>query len=259
MRSGIVHGALLGFVLGIAGMGSGGAAEPAPKVSPSTRVATNAPPITGTNAPAGGTNSPVVFGGVVDAETRELKPHDTFRYRIAQDPNSGAEAMRVSITDSGEAHFNVSRAHSTYVTVKAAGRRIADVRKELKEKLDAEYYIDSTLNLDLDSVYNPANPNGSGPGLAANMAKVQIFGELMGNYPVTQGTPLWLSDVILAYPKNDYANLSKIKVFRVDADGKPETHIVDINKVLNKNDRSADFELKEGDRIHVPRKLILGL
>lgn len=237
----------------------GWAAEPVAKPA-STNVtavaATNAPALKGTNAPAAaGTNAPAQ-GGVVDAETRELKPHDTFRYRVEQDPTAGADSMRVSITDSGEAHFNVSRGHSTYVTVKAAGRHLAEVKRELKEKLDAEYYKDATVNLDLEGVNNPAAPGGAGLALGST-SKVQVFGEMQGTFPLPEGQRIWLSDVILSMPRNDYADLTKVKVQRTNADGKPETIVVNVDKVLNKNERSSDLELKDGDRIRVPRKIFV--
>lgn len=242
-------------MLALGGLPRMAAAEPTPK----SVVATNATAPGGTNAvPSSATNAVTAQGGVVDAEARELKPHDTFRFRIEQDPTSGAEAMRVVITDSGEAHFNVSRAHSTYVTVKAAGRHLSEVRRELKTKLDAEFYRDASVNLDLEGVANSANNPAAGGLALGSAAKVQIFGEMQGTYPVPEGQRLWLSDVILALPRNDFANLKKIKVLRTTADGKPESHTVNINDVLNNNDRSADFELKDGDRVQVPRKTIVG-
>ncbi len=240
----------LGLSLGI--VGAVGAPAAAPSAKPAVadaNTSTNLPP-------GGGTNAAGTIVGVIDAETRDLRPHDVFRYRIEQDPVPGTEPLRVVITDSGEAHFNVSRGHSTYVTVKAAGRRIADVRKDLKEKLDAEYYLNATVRLDLEGVNSAV---GSQAALAASMGKVQIFGEMQGTIPIPESGRLMLSDVILGLARNDFANLKKIRVKRYNSDGQPETHTVDIDKVLNDNDRSADFELKDGDRINVPRKFILGL
>jgi hypothetical protein len=214
-------------------------------------VSTNTPSSSSTNAPS-------AAGGAIDAESRELKPHDVLRYRIEQDPVTGAEALRVEITDSGEAHFNVSRGHSTYVTVKAAGRKLIDIRRDLKAKLDAEYYKDVSIKLDLEGV-TAAGVGGNPATALAAVAKVQVYGEMRGIIPLPENQRTMLSDVILSMAGNDFANLKKIKVRRVNAAGQPETHIVNIDKVLKDNDRSADFELKDGDRVEVPRKVILGL
>ena len=86
-----------------------------------------------------------------------------------------------------------------------------------------------------------------------------MLGEMQGNFSIPESGRLLLSDVILGLARNDFANLKKIKVMRINAEGKPEVHIVNIDKAINENDKSADFELKDGDRVKVPRKLLIGL
>lgn len=230
---------------------SGTLAQDAP---PPGKPSTNQPPAT---AP-GSTNS--VPDSSIDSETRELKARDTFRYRIHEDPVGGADSLRVTINDAGEALFNVTRSDSTYVAVKAAGRRLQEVRQELKQKLEAEYYIRATVDLSLETV---ASASGAGGGAAAAAAfatlpKVVVYGELQGSFVIPEGQRLMLSDVMIGMPKNPFARLDKVEIQRLGPDGKAlPSVVVDVEELINKNNRSLDVELKDGDRIRVPKKKVL--
>ena len=188
---------------------------------------------------------------VIDAETRELRPGDTFRYRIAEDPTIGNEPMRVTVTATGSAHFNVSRRYDTYVTVDTRGRKLAELRSEVKRLLEETYYQTATIDLDLDNVER-------GPASLANLAKVQVFGEMQGVFPLSESGATMLSDIILQLPRNDFANLEKVQVQRVESEGANPTRItVNVESILKGNDRSRDLELKDGDRIFIPARRIL--
>lgn len=196
----------------------------------------------------------------IDTETRELKARDILRYRIHEDPVGGADSLRVTVNDAGEALFNVTRSDSTYVAVKATGRRLQDVRQELKQKLEAEYYIRATVDLSLETV---ASVSGAGGGAAAAAAfatlpKVVVYGELQGSFVIPEGQRLMLSDVMIGMPKNPFARLDKVEIQRLGPDGKAlPSVVVDVEELINKNNRSMDVELKDGDRIRVPKKKVL--
>lgn len=229
---------------------------------PSAATPTNAPAASSTNAPAG-TNAPASTDFVaVDPEVRELKVRDVLRYRIKEDPAAGADSIRVTINDSGEALFNVTRSDSAYVTVKAAGRRIADVRAELKQKLDAEFYRACTIDMSLESVALSAQPAATGPaGLALSTTpKVIVHGEIQGTFPIPEGSRLMLSDIMLQLPNPISANRKKVRVQRLGPDGKPVPEIqVDVDQLLLRFDPSRDVELKDGDRVYVPKRVIFGI
>ncbi len=113
------------------------AADTAPATTVAT--ATNSPAAaTGTNAPAKAAKEGQSTT-VVDPEARELKPHDIVRFQIEEDPPLpvSSEPTHVSVSDGGEALFPVSRHADTYVKVIAAGRKLVDIRKDVKALLDA--------------------------------------------------------------------------------------------------------------------------
>ncbi len=208
-----------------------------------------------TNAPANSTNAPPTEP--YDPETRELRIRDTFRYRIEEDPAKSSDPMRVTITDSGEAHFSVTQSDSSYITLRVAGKKLGEVRSELKQRLDADYYLDCTVSLDLEGI-NTTLPGGANP--LTDVPHVVVFGELSGTFPIPEGKKLMLSEIMLRMPRNDFARMNKVEIQRLGPDGKPiKMPTVDVERLLRENDRSLDVELKEGDRVRVPRKVLIGL
>lgn len=221
---------------------------------PPVKPRTNPPPATAAST----TNS--TPDSTIDSETRELKPRDTFRYRVHEDPVGGADSLRVVINDAGEALFNVTRSDSTYVTIKAAGRKLPEVRQELKQKLEAEYYIRATVDLSLETVASVSGAAAGAAGAAAyaTLPKVVVYGELQGSFVIPEGQRLMLSDVMIGMPRNPFARLDKVEIQRLGTDGKAlPSIVVDVEGLITKNNRSLDVELKDGDRIRVPKKKVL--
>lgn len=215
--------------------------------TPAAPAATGAPA-----APASGTVTNAIPTGVIDPETRELRPGDTFRYRIEEDPGASSDSMRTSVTATGDLHFNVSRRFDTYVTISARGKRVADIRQALKEKLEADYYRVATVSLNLDNVER------SPAALATTTGKVQVFGEIQTVLPLPEDRDLMISDAILLLPRNDFANLKRVKIHRSNPETKErETIEVDVDRILRRNDRSLDVRLKDGDRLEIPPKKVL--
>jgi len=203
---------------------------------------------------------------VVDAENRELKPHDVLGFLIDQDPSvvealragGGGDAETVFITDAGEAMFRVTRTSPISVKLNVAGKKLDLVRKELKALLDAEYYQDCSFRLDLQAVNRSSAIMES-----AGSGRVVLFGSggLSGTFPVVEGRKLMLSDVIISAggkSGNEYANLKRVKVRRFDPVSKKETVIeANVTNIIEKGDRNADIELKDGDRVEVPARSII--
>lgn len=203
---------------------------------------------------------------VVDAENRELKPHDVLGFLIDQDPsvvealrsNGSGDAETIIVTDAGEAMFRVTRSSPIAVKLSVAGKKLDAVRKELKTLLDAEYYQDCSFRLDLQAVNrSSAIMENAGAG------RVVLFGTggLSGTFPVVEGRKLMLSDVIISAggkSGNEYANLKKVKVRRFDPVSKKETVIeANVANIIEKGDRNADIELMDGDRVEVPARSII--
>jgi hypothetical protein len=216
--------------------------------APEPAAATNA-------APAGANAAPSreATRDLVDAESRELRPGDTFRFRVDEDPVTGFESMQVMVTAAGDAHFKVSRGTDIYVTVNVRNKKLPEVRQELKRLLDAEYYESSTVDLDLDNVNR-----GTGAGaIAEGAAKVQVYGAMQAVLPIEEGKTM-LSDVILSLGRNNFAKLSKVKVHRLDpVTKKPTTQTVNVERILKNNDRTADIPLRDADRIEVPERGVI--
>ena len=205
---------------------------------------------------------------VVDAENRELKPHDVLGFLIDQDPsvvealrggNGGSgDAETIYVTDAGEAMFRVTRTSPISVKLSVAGKKLEVVRKELKVLLDAEYYQDCSFRLDLQAVNRSSAMMES-----ASSARVVLYGSggLSGTFPIIEGRKLMLSDIIISAggkSGNEYANLKRVKVRRFDPVSKKETVIeANVTNIIEKGDRNADIELKDGDRVEVSQRSII--
>jgi hypothetical protein len=56
----------------------------------------------------------------------------------------------------------------------------------------------------------------------------------------------------------NWVPLTKVEIQRLGADGKAlPSIVVDVDSLITKNNRSLDVELKDGDRIRVPKKKVL--
>jgi protein involved in polysaccharide export with SLBB domain len=210
--------------------------------------ATNAP--AGTNAPAAKDTSTVKM---INAADRDFKPRDIFRFSVKEDPSPSQASLEAVVTDAGEVHFAVSGQYSEYVTVDVRGKKLADIRAEVKRLMDEKYYQNATITLDLASI----NVNAAIAG-ATGVAKARVFGELSGTIPLVEGEENWLSDAIISLGRNEMANLKKVKLQRKDpVTGANKTVEVNVDKILKTNARNLDIKLQDGDRIEVPAKTIL--
>ena len=243
-------------------------ASPAPVTAPAAAIVTNVPAASPrTNAPA--TNAPVVApapdtgtnapskeglsNALIDPEARELKPHDFMRFQIEEDPPlpAGSELNRVGVSVGGEALFPVSRHGDTYVKLSVAGRKLVDIRKDLKALLDAEYYNDCTVRLDLEGISPPSTDPGSAQ-------KVTFYGAITQMMQISDGETLMLSEAVLRVglaQNGSFANLDKVRIHRLDPVTKREiTMTVNVNNILKKGARDQDKQLLNGDRIEVQDK-----
>lgn len=189
----------------------------------------------------------------IDAESRELKPGDEFSFRIEEDPVKSAEPMRVVVTELGDAYFRVSRMTDKTIAVNVRGKRLEEVRAEVKGRLEKEFYHRATLTLSLTGV-GVQQPAAGAP----STAKVIFFGELKAVMPLPEGEKLMLSEAVLRLGGGGgFANLKKIKVHRRDPEsGRASTVVVNVDAVIYNNDPTKDLELRDGDRVEVPAKLI---
>lgn len=210
---------------------------------------TNAIPPGATNSV--GTNTTTL--DKIDAEARDLKAGDVLRFSVEQDPATAKLIQLVDITAAGEALFPVTKESDLYVKLSARGKKLADLRKEVKTLLDAEYYNDCAVKIDLEQIR-------SDPSIASpeNSSKVTVFGVTSGSVLIREGETKTLTDLILGLGQlGPRAKLTEVRIRRMDPATKREVITEhDVKKLLKEGDRSKDPVLKDGDRVEIPEKVL---
>jgi len=203
----------------------------------------------GTLLAQGTSATPSTNNAALDQEQRELKPLDILRFTILEDPTGRGQFPSITITELGDAQFPVSANSQETISVKAAGRKLAELRKELKQKLDADYYQNATISLELQQTRDLNQGPRTGP---ASNAKVIVHGSMVATIPLRDDQKLTISEVFAQLSsQSQYANLKKVELQRVDpATKQSKSTFINVKKLLD-GDLSGDVELKDGDRIKV--------
>lgn len=164
-----------------------------------------------------------------------LNPMDKLSISIAEDPVKG-QPIEVSVSPLGDLVVRVSRCCEDAVVVNVRGKTLDQVEKELKEKLEADFYQKATLQL---RVVDQTRRRG----------QVFLRGAVRANsVPIDPGKPLTLWEALNQAGTTEYANFRKVKL---DRNGKITEYDIE---AVNKGDRSKDVELQDGDRITVAEK-----
>jgi protein involved in polysaccharide export with SLBB domain len=178
------------------------------------------------------------------AETFRLGPADKLTYWLEDDPVKGAEADLISVNALGNASFRVTRSSDLTITLNVAGKSLAEVTRDLKQKLDADYYQDARVKLELKET-------------------TPRFGQVLFIGRGTRGNVLQLAageekrifEAVFQVGINEWANLKKVKLVRVDPiTQKTETRVVDLEEI-RKGNRTNNLILRNGDIIDVPEKV----
>jgi len=206
----------------------GGTATPVP--SPTAQGAPSAPP-------AGSS------GAVAPDSSRSLGVGDQVTFEIVEDK---AAPLSKRITDTGELDV-------PYIgRVRASGKTCEQVAAEIKRRLEADYYFKATVKLGIDLV----NVKPSGP---MTMGKVYVSGQVRAPGPqeMMPGEKTSVSAVIMkAGGCTQFGDSRKVKVTRKVKGGGTESFVVDIKGVLERGELDQDRDVREGDYIYVPQKLI---
>ena len=195
----------------------------------------------GVTAPAGFSQNNVV----APAAGYRLMPNDRLAFRIEEDPIKSADPTAVIVTPVGEIQFPVTRGSDLSVVVYARGKTINEVKSEIKSRLDADYYQNATVFLNL------LNRN-------QEMGKVLFVGPaIKGTVPLRPGETKTLTEAIIMLGYSDFVNLKKVTVERMDPVTKQlSTIVVDVDAVMRLRDRSKDLILQDGDRVKTADKFI---
>lgn len=164
---------------------------------------------------------------------------DRISYRVEED---GDPAINLTVSDAGELDIPlVGR-------IKASGKTAEKIVQEIKPILERDFYQKATIHLSIEQV----NPNG-------NVVKVYLTGEVKkpGPQEFLLNEKMTASRIILkAGGFADFANTRKVKIVRQEATGKTSTFEADLKEVLEGGKLELDPEVKDGDLIIVPQKLV---
>ncbi len=164
---------------------------------------------------------------------------DRVSYRVEED---GDPAVVLIVSDTGELEIPLIG------RVRVVGKTAAQIIQEIKPTLELDFYQKATIRLSIEQV----NPNG-------NVVKVYLTGEVKKTGPqeFLLNEKMTASRIILkAGGFADFANTRKVKIVRQDKEGKATSFEVDLKAVLEGGKIELDPEVKDGDLIIVPQKLV---
>lgn len=226
-----------GGTLAVAQVTENPAADKSAPVAASAPAAAT-PEVTATNAPVAPSDKP--------ARIEILKPGDKLHFMIEEDPaRSGPQEVIVSPL--GDLLFAVSRNSDVSIPISSNNKTLGAIKQELKEKLDADYYVDCHLYL---KIHEQLGQKG----------EILFSGQVRANIlPLAPGERITLFEAMLKVGYTDFANLKKVVLHRKETETGKSTSVVFNVDAMIKGDRSKDIELKDGDHIEVREKTLVGL
>lgn len=181
-------------------------------------------------------------------------PGDRISVRITEDATYGGI---FSVSDNGVVTLPLIN------EITAAGLTPGALTKEIKEKLEKEYYKEATVQV---SIYErnthdlPYERTEGESGLTYSGGKSDVIGEVWvwgqvnrpGVVPVPRYRKLTVTRAIIACGGfSDFAKRDKVQVIRTDENGNQKTIVVNVAEIMKKGLLKNDLELKDGDVINV--------
>lgn len=216
-----------------------GAAAPAPAVAGKT-------PAGGTNLVAA-TNAPALAAQEAEADP-VARPGDKLSLRIKEDPYGDVPETQI-VSPSGRAEFRVSRKYKQTVALEVGGKPLSEVKRLLKQKLDADYYANATLEMSLASAF-----------ASTRVGKVMIYGDGVKNQIVNlvPGEEKRILEVILNAGTSEFSQLKKVKLLRLNPKTNTiETQLVNIEEMKKTGNEEKNILLQDGDKILIPERGIV--
>ncbi len=131
--------------------------------------------------------------------------------------------------------------------VKVAGKTTAEAAAEIKRVLEKDYYYTATIRLSLDRASR----------VSVRAGQVLLSGEVrqVGSLDLVAGERLTVSQAIMKVGGfREFGDDRRVQVTRVEG-GANKKFVVDVKEILKSGVLDSDLELKDGDRIWVPRVL----
>jgi polysaccharide biosynthesis/export protein len=174
--------------------------------------------------------------GVTISADSKLIPGDEVSILIEEDKEP---AWKTYVTDAGEVELNVLG------SVKVAGKTSAGAAAQIQEYLKSRYYHQATVRFQILKKAAGAVP----------FHKVIVDGKVgrAGRQPFTDAEPLSLSEAVTTAGTNIYSDLRRVKLTR---GGQTTEH--DVDAITKRGRTEMDVRLRDGDRIYVPAKGIVG-
>jgi protein involved in polysaccharide export with SLBB domain len=196
-------------------------------------------PAPGSTAPATG-----LLNGYLPDATYKLRVGDTVSFQIVEDRiwNSLDAPKPMVVMDSGEVDV-------PYIgRVMAADKTCKELADAIKAGLEKDYYNKATVVLSL----NTAN---------RLLGRIYIWGQVrtQGALDIEMNENLTAGQAVLrAGGFADFADKTKVKVVRANADAKGEKQTFDLNmeQILEQGKTEKDIVLKPGDLVIVPSRLV---
>lgn len=197
-------------------------------------------------APAAAADGPASAVEETDdvASGYQLVQLDQIRFLIAEDPKTSQERDRslLIVNSLGVIEFPVSQGYPDSIPLFVRGKTIDQVREEIKARLEAEYYQKATVTIQLLTQQQR-------PGTAL------FHGAVKGTVTINPGEQKTLKEAILELGYNEYANLKRVRIQRVDPETEePATIDVNVKEILDDNKVENDVILLDGDVVHVPER-----
>ena len=178
-------------------------------------------------------------------------PEGTLKARVEALPPAGhATALRATFWSNG-VPVAIAEAIAKYSRlVLETTQKMREVGKATALDLRGAQATNNIAEIELVA----ARRRALAPGVTGEAAgRVQFFGEMRGQVELPAGRPTQLAEAIWSLGKtSEFAGLRKVKVQRADG----TTVVVDVRKVIQENRRDLDLDLRDGDRVEVPKRIL---
>lgn len=176
-----------------------------------------------------------------EPEAYVLGPQDKLSYFLKEDPrNLNAERLSVEVGNHGQVSLPINKGSRFYLNFAATGKTLDQLRQEIQARLKADYYDEATVELALESLRESAQ-------------QVTFFGDFQSVVYLGRGLNTNLAQAIKFHLPSEFANLHKVRITRVNADGTTARFVVDVTKILSHE--AQDVPLHAGDLVEVPKGL----
>lgn len=178
----------------------------------------------------------------IPPENYQLAPLDKLTVHIEQDPIAG-RPIEISVSSLYNLEVPVSRCCESTISLNVKGKSVTEVQAELKTRLERDYYKVANVYLKLVDRER-----------TTRIGQVWLRGAVKSNIvQLEAGKRKTVWEALTQVGTTEFANLSKVRVDRVDITGETKKIFVNIEAV-DKGDRTKDLELMDGDRITVKEK-----